>query len=86
MDPYKIIYYPIVSESVLEMIENENKLAFIVNRRANKHTIKRAVEDLYEVKVEKVNTMILPDGRKKALVKLTSDYVAGDLATKLGLF
>ncbi|MHA1627280.1 MAG: 50S ribosomal protein L23, partial [Candidatus Asgardarchaeia archaeon] len=48
--------------------------------------IKWAVEKLYNVKVEKVNTLITPDGRKKAYVKLSKEYSAIDLGTRLGLF
>jgi len=41
---------------------------------------------MYEVKVIKVNTLITPDGKKKALVKLSPEDNAADLAVKLGLF
>ena len=81
----KVILYPYFSEKVLKLIEGENKIVFIVDRRANKHKIKRAVELLFDVKVEKVNTMITPKGEKKAIVKLAPEYKASDLATKLGL-
>jgi len=85
-DPHKIIIAPVVTEAALELIERENKLTFIVDRRANKPTIKRAVEKLFKVKVDKVNTLITPDGRKKAYVKLSPEYSAADIATKLGIF
>ncbi|MHA1495734.1 MAG: 50S ribosomal protein L23, partial [Candidatus Thorarchaeota archaeon] len=55
-------------------------------RRANKNTIRWAVESLYDVVVEKVNTLIMPDGRKKAFVKLAPEYSAGEVATNLGIF
>ena len=84
-DLYTIILSPYSSERVFEMIESENKLAFIVNRRANKPTIKMAIEKLYKVKVVKVNTMITPSGKKKAIVKLHPTNNAVDLATALGL-
>ncbi|MCD6164501.1 MAG: 50S ribosomal protein L23 [Candidatus Odinarchaeota archaeon] len=84
--PHKIIIAPVVTEAALELIEKENKLTFIVDRRANKPTIKRAVESLFKVKVDKVNTLITPDGRKKAYVKLSPEYSAADIATKLGIF
>ena len=82
---YEIIYSPYSSERIFELIESQNKVAFIVKRQANKMTIKRAVEKLYNVKVVKVNTMIMPDGRKKAIVKLDPTNNAVDLATALGL-
>jgi len=68
------------------MIERENKIVFIVNRRATKVDIKRAVEELYQVKVEDVNTLITREGTKKALVKLAPEYSATELAVKLGIF
>jgi len=85
MQPTDILLSPIVTESVLDLTEKENKIAFKVFLRANKNQIRWAVETLYKVKVEKVCTLITPSGEKKAFVKLTSDFNAGDLATKLGI-
>ncbi|MBS7608005.1 MAG: 50S ribosomal protein L23 [Candidatus Bathyarchaeia archaeon] len=85
MDPYEVILYPLMTESASLMVEKENKLVFIVNLKATKADVKRAVEQLYEVKVEKVNIMITPDGRKKAFVKLNPEYRASDVAIKLGI-
>ena len=82
---YNIIISPFSSERIFELIESQNKLAFIVNKSANKMTIKRAIEKLYNVKVVKVNTMITPQGKKKAIVKLHPTNNAVDLATALGL-
>jgi len=75
-----------MSESSFEMLERENKLTFIVHRTANKPLIKWAVQKLYNVKVEKVNTLILPDGRKKAYIRLGPESNAADVATKLNIF
>ncbi|MFX0068216.1 MAG: 50S ribosomal protein L23 [Promethearchaeota archaeon] len=86
MDPHKIIIRPVITETALELIEKENKITFIVLRKANRITIRRAVEVLYDVKVEKVNTLILPNGKKKAYVRLTPEHSAADVATKLGMF
>jgi len=85
MDPYDVIYYPIMTEAASRMLEAENKLVFIVNIKASKADIKRAVEELYEVVVEKVNVTITPKGEKKAYVKLHPDYRAVDVAVKLGI-
>jgi len=84
-DPYKILKAPISTEKVVRMINEENKLAFFVDRRANKKEIKRAVEEALDVKVEKVWTIITIDGRKKAYVKLSPEYRASDVAAKLGI-
>ncbi|MEM1540048.1 MAG: 50S ribosomal protein L23 [Candidatus Bathyarchaeia archaeon] len=85
MDPYEVILYPLMTESASLMVEKENKLVFIVNLKATKADVKRAIEQLYEVKVEKVNIVITPDGRKKAFVKLSPEYKASDVAIKLGI-
>jgi len=47
--------------------------------------VKKAVEELYEVEVEKVNLLITPQGEKKAFVKLHPNYKATDIAIKLGI-
>jgi ribosomal protein uL23 len=85
-DPNEIIIRPVVTEASLEAVDDENKLIFYVTRTANKNTIKWAVESLYEVVVEKVNTLIMPDGKKKALVRLAPEYSAAEVATNLGIF
>jgi large subunit ribosomal protein L23 len=74
-----------MTEITSRILETENKLVFIVNIRANKADIKRAVEELYEVGVAKVNVLITPKGEKKAFVKLHPDYSAADVAIKLGI-
>jgi ribosomal protein uL23 len=85
-DPNEIIIRPVVTEASLEAVDEENKLIFYVVRTANKNTIKWAVESLYEVVVEKVNTLIMPNGKKKALVRLAPEYSAAEVATNLGIF
>ncbi|NAZ38524.1 MAG: 50S ribosomal protein L23 [Acidilobus sp.] len=81
----EVIIRPLMSEKALRLLEELNTLTFIVRRDANRHDIKRAVERLYGVKVEKVNTLITPQGEKKAYVKLSNEYKASDIAAKLGL-
>lgn len=85
VDPWSVIIRPVMSEVAIEKIERENKLTFIVNIKANKHMIKRAVEELFGVKVVKVNVLITPRGEKKAYVKLAPEFKASDIATKLGI-
>lgn len=85
MDPHEIILYPLITEVTSRMIERENKITFIVNLKATKNDIKRAVEELYQVKVKDVNVLITREGTKKAFVKLAPEYSATDLAVKLGI-
>jgi len=85
LEYYDIILRPIVSEKALSLIEKNNTLTFIVDMRVNKPRIKEAVEKLFNVKVEKINTLITPRGEKKAYVKLKPEYKASDIAVKLGI-
>ena len=82
---YDVILRPVVSEKALSLIEKNNTLTFIVDLRANKFRIKEAIEKLFDVKVEKINTLIIPRGEKKAFVKLKSGHKASDIAVKLGI-
>jgi large subunit ribosomal protein L23 len=85
MDINDVISYPLMTESASLMVEKDNKLIFIVNLKAGKSDVKRAVEELYEVKVDRVNLLITPQGEKKAFVKLNPEYKASDVAIKLGI-
>ena len=84
-NPHDIIIRPIVTEqSMADMAEN--KYTFVVSKNANKTEIKKSVETIFGVNVEKVNTLNY-DGKvkrmgrsvgrtasfKKAVVKLTAD-------------
>ncbi|TXT64799.1 MAG: 50S ribosomal protein L23 [Promethearchaeota archaeon] len=83
---YKIIKKPLVTEKTFDLIERENKLVLLVDKSANKGQIKRAIEKIYEVKTLKINTLITPDGKKKAFIKLHPDFSAQDIAIDLGIF
>jgi len=83
-DPYSILKYPLATEKAVKLMESENKIFFVVNQKAKKADIKRAVEELFKVKVIKVNTLITK-GEKRAYVKLHPDNLAIDIATKLGI-
>ena len=84
MNPHDIILHPFVTEKTMAL-GNENKLEFVVKRTSNKKEIKMAIENLLDAKVEKVNTMILKDG-KHAIVKFTKDYSAEDIGMRIGVF
>ena len=85
MDSNEVISFPLMTESASLMVERDNKLIFVVNLKAGKKDVKLAVEELYEVKVAKVNLLITPQGEKKAFVKLTPEFKASDVAIKLGI-
>ncbi len=52
------IKFPLTTESSMKKIEDNNTLVFITDLKSNKRQIKAAVQTLYDVKVEKVNTLI----------------------------
>ncbi|XP_037678017.1 60S ribosomal protein L23a-like [Choloepus didactylus] len=85
LDHYVIIKSPLTTESAMKKIDNSNTLVFIVDVKANKHQIKQAVKKLYDIDVSKVNTLIRPDGEKKAYDQPAPDYDALDVANKIGI-
>ncbi len=80
-----IVKCPYVPEKVTNLIDKYNTIEFIVDLKATKSQIKKEIEDLYDVEVVAVRTMITPRGEKKAIVKLAGDKTANELATRLGL-
>ena len=95
VDPYDIILMPWITEKTLEARrvsheesgyrDNNNRIEFIVRREATKKEIREAVEQMFDVKVAKVNTRITITG-KHASVRLADGYDAEEAALKLGAF
>ncbi|KAF1362188.1 hypothetical protein EJ07DRAFT_164040 [Lizonia empirigonia] len=86
MDASTILIHPLNTESAMKKIEENNTLVFIVDVKANKRQIAAALKKQYDVSCVKINTLIRPDGSKKAFARLTADVDALDIAaTKLNL-
>jgi len=85
MDAYKVLIKPHLTEKSMNSIDQKNELTFVVLRTANKTQIKSAFENLYDVKVLRVNTQIL-NGQKLAYIKLSEEDSAEDIAVKMGVF
>jgi large subunit ribosomal protein L23 len=83
-DALLVVLRPYVTEKTFDLIERQNKLCFLVNPKASKGAIKEAIETLYEVKVQSVNTALTITG-KKAFVRFAPESPANELASKLGL-
>ena len=66
------ILYPVTNEKAVGLIELQNTITFVVEKMATKQQVKKDVEELFEVKVASVNTLITPTGQKRAFVKLKS--------------
>lgn len=75
---------PITSEKAVKMIDLDNTLIFEVERIYSKEEIKKEIELIFKVKVEKIRTLIRSN-KKFAYVKFKKENPAIDLATKLGM-
>lgn len=71
----QVLIRPIVTEKVNQQMEKNNRYSFVVDKRANKLEIKEAVEQFYNVRVDEVNTMIIPAKAKSRFTK--AGFVTG---------
>ena len=84
-DRYSILLAPCSSERFYKKMENENTIIFYVSQKANKPEIKKAFNDAFGVRPQRVNTMNTILGRKKAFIKLPKTNEASEIASKIGL-
>lgn len=84
LDNYTIIKNPLNTEAAMRKMEDHNTLVFVCDIRANKHQIRTAIKTMYGVAAEKINTLIRPDGQKKAYVRLAKGTEALEVAGKIG--
>jgi len=70
-----VLIKPVLSEKANKQSEKFNRYAFVVDRKANKLEIKKAVELFYGVQVEEVNTMVVPSKLKSKYTK--AGYIVG---------
>ena len=70
----EILVKPLVTEKMTDQSERFNRYGFMVDRKATKPQIKQAVESLYDVTVESVNTMVYGG-------KMKSRYTKGGVIT-----
>ena len=85
MKTSQIIKYPLSTEKSIRLMESENKLIFVVDKRAKREDVKKAIEEMFKAKVNRVNTFINIKGEKIAYVKFSDETPAIDIATQLGL-
>lgn len=65
----EVLVRPVITEKVNGQMEKENRYTFVVDKRSNKLEIKEAVESFYSVKVNEVNTIIVPAKNKSRFTK-----------------
>jgi len=86
MEKHKeIVLFPLITEKAVDAIERDNKLTFIVGKKATKQEIKADIEKEFKVKVDRVNVINDLKGRKKAIVQINKKFKANDIAMKLGV-
>lgn len=85
-DKYSILTSPLTTEKCMKKMEDQNTLVFLVHPYANKQQIKKAFNEIYSGVVASVNTLVRPDGKKKAYVRLAPESDALSIANKMGIF
>ena len=93
MKPHEILLHPYVTEKTLNMLQGTpaqnlkdgNRLEFLVRRQATRDQVKVAFEELFQVKVAKVNTFVRKDG-KHAIIKLKPQFSAEEIGMRIGVF
>jgi large subunit ribosomal protein L23 len=70
-----VLIKPVLSEKANKLSEKNNRYTFVVDRKANKLEIKKAVEEFYGVQVESVNTWVIPSKLKSRYTK--AGFVTG---------
>ena len=81
-----MIQNPYVTEKATLQAEQNNVLQFIIDMSDTKDSVKKEIEALYKVKVSRVNVMLTPKGKKKAIVAFEDPKAATELASRLGIF
>ena len=82
---HRILLHAYVTEKSMDGMERLNRLEFVVDSRANREEIRRAVEETYSCKVAKVNVKIVRAG-KIATVKFKPEFSAEDIGSRAGVF
>ena len=81
-----VIQHPLVTEKAMNQMDFDNTLQFIVHVDATKSEVSDEVESRYDVTVDRVNTMVTTKGTKKAVVRLSEDDDAQEIASRIGVF
>ncbi|HIJ18040.1 MAG TPA: 50S ribosomal protein L23 [Thermoplasmata archaeon] len=88
-----ILLHPYVTEKTMNAmsgtpsqdLKDGNRLEFVVRKDATRAEVKKAFEERFEVKVDRVNVKIMKDG-KHAIIKLKEEYSAEEIGMRIGIF
>lgn len=75
---------PLVTEKAVMLIESQNTLTFRTGKKTDKASVKKEIESLFKVNVEKVRVLVRGN-YKYFYVKLKKEFPAIDVATKIGM-
>lgn len=84
-DKYSVLVQPLNTEKANKAMTERNTLTFVAHNLANKVQIKRAFKDIFGVSPRSVNTLVRPDGKKKAFIRLRPEDEAVSIASKIGI-
>jgi large subunit ribosomal protein L23 len=81
-----VLVHPLVTEKSMDDMDFENKLQFMCRMEATKPEIAEAIEQQFDVEIVAVNAHNTMDGYKKAIVELSDEYDADEVASRIGVF
>ena len=84
-DKFSVLVHPLNTEKANKAMTERNTLVFLVHSKCNKCQIKKSFNDIYHIKPKAVNTLIRPDGKKKAYIRLRPEDDAIGVASKMGI-
>ena len=84
-DKFSVLVHPLNTEKANKAMTERNTLVFLVHSKCNKCQIKKTFNDIYHIKPRSINTLIRPDGKKKAYIRLRPEDDAVGVASKMGI-
>lgn len=84
-DKFSVLINPLNTEKANKSMTERNTLVFLIHPRANKIQVKRSFQEIYQIKPKAVNTLVRPDGKKKAYIHLRPEDDAVAVASKMGI-
>ncbi len=83
--PFTFVKFALMTEKSVQGIEAQNRMVFIIERKATKENVAKEITAMFNTPVKSVRTMFDQDGRKRAFVAFKNAGAAGEVAIKLGI-
>lgn len=84
-DKFSVLVQPLNTEKANKAMTERNTLTFVIHNRSNKIQVKRAFKDIFGVTPLSINTLVRPNGTKKAFIRLRPEEEAVSIASKIGI-